>query len=72
MTNSELLDKWIKLSGKKIGYLADRTGMSRQTFRKRRRNEGEFTTGQVEILCAELGIVDLDDKQAVFFAQDVA
>lgn len=72
MTDRELLDEKIRLSGKKKGYLAKAVGMSRQTFNKRCLNEGEFTTEQVKILCKELNITTLEEREAIFFAQDVA
>lgn len=72
MTNFELLEEKIRLSGKKKEYLAKRCGMSRQGFRNCCQNVSEFRTGQVQILCEELGITTLEERQAIFFAQDVA
>ena len=72
MTNYLLLEDKIRLSGKKKGYLAERLGLSRQGFRNCCRNVSEFTTGQVKILCEELNINSLKERQAIFFAQDVA
>jgi hypothetical protein len=72
MTNYELLEDRIRRSGKKKEYLAKKCGMSRQSFRNCCQNISEFRTGQVQILCEELGITTLEDRQAIFFAQDVA
>ena len=72
MTNSELLEEKIRLSGKKKCYLAKRLGLSRQGFLDCRNNVSDFTTCQVQILCEELGIFNLEERQAIFFAQDVA
>lgn len=72
MTDYLLLEERIKLSGKKKGYLAQVVGLSRQGFRNCCRNDAEFTTEQVKILCAELNITDLNEREAIFFAQDVA
>lgn len=72
MTNTELLEERIRLSGKKKTYLAKKIGLSRQGFRNCRLNISEFTTGQVQILCEELNIDSLEERQAIFFAQDVA
>lgn len=72
MTNFDLLDEKIRLSGKKKSYLAKKCGLSRQGFRNCCNNISEFKTGQVQILCEELGINSLEERQAIFFAQDVA
>lgn len=72
MTNQTLLEEKIRLSGKKKGYLAEKLGLSRQGFKNRCMNLSEFTTGQVQILCEELNIKSLKERQAIFFAQDVA
>lgn len=69
MTNTKLLDEKIKQSGKKIGYLAERVGLSLGGFFNCRTNRAEFKASQIEILCNELNITDLKEKQAIFFAQ---
>lgn len=72
MTNTELLDQRIKESGKKISHLAEKCGLSRAGFRNCRINKAEFKASQIEILCDELNITSLKDRQAIFFANDVA
>lgn len=69
MTNTALLDKKIEESGKKINYLAKKCGMSVQTFRRCRKNESEFRTKHINVLCAELGITKLTEKEAIFYAK---
>lgn len=69
MTNTELLEKWIAMSGKKKKYLAAKVGLSYAGFRNCCINKAEFTTSQVGILCEELGISRLTDKEAVFYAR---
>ena len=68
MTNTKLLEEWIEKSGKKKKYLAEKVGLSYAGFRNCCTNKAEFTTSQVGILCEELGIRKLADKEAVFFA----
>lgn len=68
MTNIKLLDKKIKESGKKKGYLAEKLGVSRATFRTLCLGKSQFRTEQVKILCEELNIVDAKEKEAIFFA----
>lgn len=69
MTNTELLERKIKESGKKKSYLAQKVGLTRAGFRNCCINKSEFRTGQVQILCDELGITSLKERQAIFFAQ---
>lgn len=68
MTNVELLEKKIQESGKKKGYLAEKVGMTLATFRSYCTNKYEFRTSHINILCAELNITDLREKDAIFFA----
>ena len=69
MTNTELLEEWIKKSGKKKKFLAEKVGLSYAGFRNCCINVAEFTTSQVSILCEELNITRLSDKEAVFYAR---
>lgn len=68
MTNIELLEAKIKASGKKKCHLAERLGLSKAGFRNLCNGKSQFRTGQVKILCEELNITDLKEKQAIFFA----
>lgn len=68
MTNVELLDAKIKASGKKKCHLAEKLGVSKQGFRNLCCGKSQFRTEQVNIMCAELGITDLEEKEAIFFA----
>lgn len=68
VTDTKLLDKKIEESGKKIGYLAEKVGLSLGGFYNCRNNKAEFKASQIEILCDELYITDLEERQAIFFA----
>lgn len=72
MTNTKLLEDKIKESGKKKKHLAEKCGLSMQGFRNCCRNKAEFKTSHIKILCAELGITKLTDKEAIFYADNVA
>lgn len=72
MTNTKLLETWITKSGKKKAFLAKKVGLSRAGFRNCCINRAEFTANQIQILCEELGITKLTDREAVFFAKSVA
>lgn len=68
MTNVELLDAEIKASGKKIGYLAEKCGLSATGFYNCRTNRAEFKASHIQVLCQELNINSLAKRQAIFFA----
>ena len=69
MTNTELFELKVKESGKKKGYLAEKCGLSRAGFRNCEINRAEWTASQIEILCEELLITSLREKDAIFFAK---
>lgn len=71
MVNTQLLDKTIEESGKSKTFLARRCGMSIQSFRLKRLNISCFNTDEVDILCNELNIKSLRDKERIFFAKNV-
>ena len=68
MTNVELLEAKIKASGKKKAFLAEKCGLSDTGFYNCCRNRAEFRASQIQVLCEELGITDLAERQAIFFA----
>ena len=67
MTNKELLEKAIKDSGLKKVFLAEKIGLSSAGFCNCLNNRAEFKASQINTLCDLLGIVDLADKEAIFF-----
>lgn len=69
MTNTLLLEEKIMQSGLKKTYLANKVGLSLVGFRNCCTNRAEFKTSQVQILCAELNISSLKEKEAIFFAR---
>lgn len=69
MNNIKLLEKKIQESGKKKTYLAKKVGLSYAGFRNCVLNKTEFKTSQVDILCSELSITSLMEKEAIFFAK---
>lgn len=66
MGNPQYLDDIISASGKKKGYLAERIGVTRQTFSKKAKDPASFTNLQANILCEELNITKLSDRQKIF------
>lgn len=71
MVNTQYLESLISDSGKKKIYLANKIGCSRQYFMMKINNRAPFTTDEVSILCNELNISKLTDKEKIFFASDV-
>lgn len=71
MVNTELLEAAIRDSGKRKNYLAEKIGCSIQSFRMKCTNKYDFKSSDINILCAELGITKLTDKERIFFAKDV-
>ena len=71
MVNTQMLEKAITDSGKTKRFLADRLGRSVQSFRLKRTNANFFNTDEVAILCDELDITKLSDKEKIFFAKNV-
>lgn len=53
-TNTEMLDKMIEDSGLKISYLADKCGLSRAGFHKKRTGQTEWTAPEIAVLRSEL------------------
>ena len=69
MVDTQYINEVIKNSGKKKSYLADKIGCSRQSFSAKLRNRSQFTTDNVAILCNELNISKLTDKEKIFFTK---
>ena len=71
MVNTELLERAIRNSGKRKTYLAEKIGCTIQSFRMRCTNKYDFKSSDIDILCNELGISKLTDKERIFFAKNV-
>lgn len=71
MVNTLLLDEKIEQSGKSKTFLADKCGITLQSFRLKRNNESIFNSDEVNVLCNELNIKSLRDKERIFFAKNV-
>ena len=68
MGNALYLEKIIKESGLKKQYLADKCGMTRQSFTSKCKEPSSFTAANVAILCKELNITSLKKRDEIFFA----
>ena len=69
MINRELLENKIKESGMKKSYLASKCKLSRQGFYNCLVGKAMFNSVQISILCKELNITSLKEKESIFFAK---
>lgn len=71
MVNTALLEEKIAEVGKPKTFLAKKVGISRAGLHLKIHNNNEFTAREIMILCDELGITRLTDKEKIFFANEV-
>lgn len=67
MTNTALLEDYIKKSGYKKMFIAQALGVSRYSFQLKCLNKSEFKASEIDILCKLLHI-NVKDRMAIFFA----
>lgn len=65
--NSQYLETEIKKSGLKKSYLASKLGITRQSFSTKCKEPSQFTCAQVAVLCEELKITQLTQRDRIFF-----
>lgn len=68
MTNTELFMEKLRNSGINQKELASAIGLSRQSLSYKVNNKREFVPSEINKICEILGILDLEEKQAIFFA----
>ena len=68
MTNTSLLNRYIKKSGYKKSFLANAIGVSRAGFSLKLSNKSKFDADEIDILCRILDI-GIKDRMAIFFAK---
>ncbi len=68
MTNTAMLEDYIKKSGYKKAFLASAIGASRYGFALKCNNKGEFRATEIDTLCKLLNI-GVKDRMAIFFAK---
>ena len=68
MTNTELLNQKIEMSGYKRSFIAKQLGLSAYGLAKKIQNETEFKASEINALCVLLNIVSPEEKEAIFFA----
>lgn len=72
MTNTKLLEEAIKNSGYKKSYIAKAIGLkSAFGLAKKIKNENEFKASEINALCKLLKIDSVEEKERIFFANEV-
>lgn len=72
MTDTKKLNERIDDSGLKKSYIAKALGIARSTLSHKIANRREFKASEIDALCDLLGIKDPEEKEAIFFALEVA
>lgn len=67
LVNTPYLEEKIKKSGKKKSFLAEKIGCSRSYFFRKLNNQVDFELNEVSVLCKELNISTLSEKEKIFF-----
>lgn len=68
MTNTPLLEEYIKKSGYKKSFLAEQIGITYYAFALKCNNKSEFKANEIDMLCKLLKI-GVKARMAIFFAQ---
>ena len=68
MTNTSLLEQYIKNSGYKKSFIAKQLGITAYGFALKINNKSEFKANEILVLCKLLKI-GAKDKDAMFFAK---
>ena len=69
MTNTELLEERIKLSGYQKNFIAKTLGLTPYGLALKISNKSEFKASEIEALSDLLGIDSWEDRSAIFFAE---
>lgn len=71
MTNTALLKDRISQSGLKLGFIAEQLGTSYHWLNKKINGHVPFKVCEIQTLCKILNITSLEDKDEIFFAENV-
>lgn len=69
--NLKALNDKIEASGLKKIYIAKRLNLSLQGLLNKLSGKTDFTREEVTILCDVLNIIDLEEKEYIFFTKEV-
>ncbi len=68
MTDTKLLNSYIKKSGFKKAKIAEKLSISQASLSKKIHNKCEFKQSEIKVLYALLDIEDSNEKDRIFFA----
>ena len=71
MTDKTELKKKIEASGLKLGFIAEKLDISYHWLKKKIDGDVAFKAYEIQILCDLLNITDLQEKEKIFFADNV-
>ena len=71
MTNTAALNDLIRNSGLKRSYIAKCLGISTTSLSYKINNRYPFTAKEIDLLCKLLGIESIEQRFAIFFAEEV-
>lgn len=71
MTDTIRLNGIINERGLKYSFIAKHLGLSPYGFARKRNNLSDFTASEIDKLCELLHIDNVEDRFAIFFAQQV-
>lgn len=69
MVDTQLLEDYIAKSGKTKSYLSNKMGITIQTLRKKSTNQYDFKMGEVDILCSEIGVKTVKERNLIFLSK---
>ena len=67
MTNTEMLQRAIEVSGLQKKFIAEKLGLSRQSFSVKLHGKAEFRLQEVSDLCRILSL-STSERDAIFFS----
>ena len=68
MTNTSLLEEYIKRSGYRKNYIAEQLGITAYAFTLKCNNKSEFKATEIDMLCNILNI-GIKHRMSIFFAK---
>lgn len=71
MTDTQELLKIIEKSGLRKGFIAEKLGLTTYGLQKKVENKSQFKAEEIKTLCEVLKITSLEEKEKIFFADDV-
>lgn len=71
MTDTNRLKEKIAERGLKLGFIAEKLGLTSYGFTKKMNNDTEFKASEIKTLCELLSITSLKERESIFFADTV-